>query len=113
MADEEDLFPAAPAPDVPTSVRTTKLEKEIEKELVRRAKAEGWRSWKFQSASQRSVPDRIFAKDGHVVFMELKRAGETPTDAQDLEMKKLREAGATVTWVDNVEAGLAFLRRFA
>ncbi len=48
------------------------LEKQIEQYLTRRAKEEGFLSYKFSSPGNRGVPDRILVGNGSVYFVECK-----------------------------------------
>jgi hypothetical protein len=43
------------------------------------------------------------------VFIEFKAPGKHPTAIQLIEMARLREAGAIVTWTDSVDTAIAFL----
>jgi hypothetical protein len=53
-------------------------EKALEQYLVKRAKANGWLTYKWVSPAQRGVPDRILiAANGRVVFVELKNPDGT------------------------------------
>jgi hypothetical protein len=82
------------------------LEKDIEQRVSDYAKRLGWRSMKFTSPNRRSVPDRIFTRfPAHIIFIEFKRLGMTPTKAQWKEILTLREEGFAVFVVDSVEAG--------
>ncbi len=86
------------------------LEKEIEKKVCDYAKSKGCYVRKFVSPNNRSVPDRIIiAPGGAVGFLELKRGGQKPTKAQQLELDTLARQGCNVTWCDNVEAGKKFV----
>jgi hypothetical protein len=88
------------------------LEKEIEKKVCDYAKSKGCYVRKFVSPNNRSVPDRIIiAPGGAVGFLELKRGGQKPTKAQEAEMAKLDNVGATAYWCDNVVAGQMFVDR--
>ena len=71
-------------------------EAKIEKKIVRWCRENGVYTRKFVSPAHRGVPDRIFIKDGRVLFMELKREGNRPTALQNWEMDQLRAAGASV-----------------
>ena len=86
------------------------LEKDIERKVCDYAKKLGCYTRKYTSPAQRGVPDRIIiAPGGAVGFLELKRPGNKPTPLQLKEMRTLTEVGCTVDWVDNVEAGKAFV----
>lgn len=85
------------------------LEKVIEKKVCDHAKQLGCLVYKFTSPSRRSVPDRIFIMpDGKgAFFIEFKRKGAKPTEAQKIEIAKIRGQGMRVFVIDNVEAGKA------
>jgi hypothetical protein len=86
------------------------LEKDIEAKVVDHAKSLGILCYKFTSPSRRSVPDRMFiTNSGVVFFIEFKRAGATPTAAQEVEIKKIRATGVTVYVADTVESGKRFV----
>lgn len=81
-------------------------ERDIEAKVVKWAKNNGWLTYKFVSPSQRGVPDRIFIKDGHIVFIEFKAPGKKPTQLQAHIIKKLREAECEVHVFDDVESAI-------
>lgn len=82
------------------------LEKVIEKKVCDYAKAKGILVFKFTSPARRSVPDRMFIlPGGKVFFIEFKRKGQKPTDAQTVEIKKMEKQGSHVHVVDNVLEG--------
>jgi len=91
-------------------MRTTIRESSIEKTIVARAKARGWWSCKFTSPAMAGVPDRMFIRDGRVVYIEIKRPGNKPTPLQAKRMADMRTHGAEVHWVDSVEAADAILQ---
>jgi Holliday junction resolvase len=79
-------------------------EKDIEAKVVEWAKKNGWLTFKFVSPSQRGVPDRIFIKDGFIVFIEFKAPGKKPTQLQAHMIRKLRDAECEVHVCDSVES---------
>jgi hypothetical protein len=79
------------------------LEKDIEAKVRAKAIAAGWLVYKFTSPSRRSVPDRLFIRDGRYVFIEFKRPGGTLTTGQTREIDRLRCAGADVYVCYSVE----------
>jgi hypothetical protein len=85
-------------------------EKDIEDRVCDWAKANGWWVRKFASPGKRSVPDRIFIKEGRTVFIEFKRPGEEPTDAQWAEIDKIRAAGGHADWSDDIDLAKEILR---
>lgn len=85
------------------------LEKDVEAALVRRVKAMGGLCEKFTSPGRRSVPDRLVTMpDGQIIFVELKRPGGKPTEAQLKDHAKRRELGCDVRVIDNLEDARAF-----
>lgn len=91
-------------------MKSTPLEKDIEKAVCAYAKSKGCYVRKFTSPANRSVPDRIIvAPGGAVGFLELKRHGQKPTKAQAAEIAALQMMGAIAGWCDNVEGGKVFV----
>ena len=79
------------------------LESEIEAEVRLYAKRRGWWVAKFVSPGLRGVPDRIFIRNGRVIFIELKRNGKEPTTQQLKRHREMREHGARVYWSDSLD----------
>lgn len=80
------------------------LEKDVESKSCKYAKERGWLAYKFTSPARRSVPDRIFINPfGLVIFIEFKATGKVPTEAQEREIRRLRENGCFVLVIDSVE----------
>lgn len=79
-------------------------ERDIEKRAVDIAKKAGWLCYKWVSPSQRGVPDRIFIKDGRIVFVEFKAPAKRPTQLQAQIIRRLRDAGCEVYVCDTVES---------
>jgi hypothetical protein len=77
------------------------LEREVESHSSDTAKAAGWWNRKFKTPARRSAPDRIFAKNGRVFWVEFKRTGESPTPLQLEEHAAMRAAGLTVYVCDS------------
>lgn len=88
------------------------LEKVIEAKVCAFAKASGIYHRKFTSPTQRAVPDRLFICCGTVFFIEFKRLGCKPTDAQEVEHKAIRAAGGTVHVIDNVFSGQVLIQQY-
>lgn len=75
----------------------------IERKCCEWAKVNGWLAFKFTSPNNRAVPDRLFIKDGRVVFVEFKAPGKQPTKLQASVINLMRARGATVFVIDNYE----------
>lgn len=80
------------------------LEKQLEKKCCDWAEKQGWWQRKFVSPSQRGVPDRLFLRNGHVVFVEFKRQGEKPTVLQEKTIATMTKHGAAVHVIDNFDS---------
>ena len=82
-------------------------ESQIEKAVKTYAQAKGWAAYKWNSASQRGVPDDLFFQFGTVVIVEFKREGELPTPYQAAVHRRLKAKGHVVHVVDSIEGGRA------
>lgn len=76
-------------------------ESKVESRCREYAMGRGWWVSKFTSPGKKAVPDRLFIRNGVVLFIEFKRPGEQPTVQQAYRHKQMRDAGANVTWVSN------------
>lgn len=87
------------------------LEKQIEERACRWALANGWDiAMKFQSPGHRSVPDRIFVRQGKVVLIEFKRKDGKLTPGQEREIERWRNAGIQVEICYSVEEAKRVLK---
>lgn len=84
-------------------------ERNIEMNVVRHAVNTGWLPFKFNSVNHAGVPDRLFIKDGKTIYIEFKATGEKPRKLQECAFKKMREHGALVFVVDDIDEGKAVL----
>lgn len=80
-------------------------ERDIESKVCELAKRAGWLVYKFVSPSQRGVPDRIFIRQGRIVFIEFKAPGAMPTKLQWRMIERLRGQDCEVHVCDSVESG--------
>lgn len=76
-------------------------ESKVEKECCEYAEGRGWWVSKFTAPGKKAVPDRLFIRNGVVLFVEFKRPGKEPTAQQAYRHKQMRAKGANVTWTDN------------
>jgi hypothetical protein len=82
------------------------LEKQIEAKVCEYAKTKNVLVYKFTSPNRMAVPDRLFIRsDGRMWFVEFKRQGAKPTEAQEREHHRLRQHKVNVFVIDNVEKG--------
>lgn len=84
----------------------------MEAALIRYARGRGILTRKFSSPARRGVPDRIFLRDGVVLFLEVKRPGEKPTPLQEHELAEIRRHGGHAEWCDSVASGIIFLDHY-
>lgn len=80
-------------------------ERDIERKVCDLAKAAGWLAYKFTSPAQRGIPDRIFIRQGRIVFIEFKAPGAMPTKLQWRMIERLRGHGCEVHVCDSIESG--------
>lgn len=78
-------------------------ESKVEGRCCEYAQGRGWWVSKFTAPGKKAVPDRVFIRDGVVLFVEFKRPGEEPTLQQRNRHRQMKAKGANVTWVDNFE----------
>lgn len=87
-------------------------ERDIEAKVVKWAKDRRFLTYKFVSPSQRGVPDRIFIRDGYVIFIEFKAPGKKPTALQAVTIRKMQDEDCRVYVCDSVEAAIAVLEEY-
>jgi hypothetical protein len=77
----------------------------VQAACIRVAKQHGWRGFKWVSPSRRGVPDMIFIKGPplQIIFVEFKQVGQHPTPLQKFVHGLLRDCGAQVEVVSDVE----------
>lgn len=77
-----------------------KLERDNEAYLKRRVKQLGGEVRKVKWIGRSHAPDRlVLLPDAHF-FIELKRPGQRPSEAQRREHTRMRAAGMIVRWAD-------------
>lgn len=85
-------------------------ERNIERACCALAEKQGWWQRKFKSPGKRSAPDRIFAKEGVVFFVEFKAPGKKPTPLQAQEHAAMRCHGLVIKVIDEKDAFRHLLR---
>jgi hypothetical protein len=96
---QEDLFDGDAAP----VSNDTPLESDIQSKCVAYVRSLGAYARKFSSPANRSVPDYIITLRGMTWYVEFKRLGNEPTEAQWKEHEAIRAAGGEVWVIDSVE----------
>jgi len=92
-----------------TSKERKESEKKVEKKSCDVAKVNGWFTRKYKSPAQKGVQDRIFAKDGMIIFIEYKRVDNEPTGLQCDDAAQLRLHGGKVYWTNTVRGTKSIL----
>lgn len=85
-------------------------ESQVEKSICAFAKAIGWKTLKLNGHGDRGKPDRMFLKNGKVVFIEVKRKGKQARKQQAYRLQKLRENGFKAQYVDSLPSGVLFIK---
>lgn len=88
------------------------LERDIEKSVVVHCHKRGLLTYKFTSPAHRGVPDRIILGGNKVMFLELKRAGQTPTALQEREMRRIGEHGGHAIWRDSASTAIEAIDQY-
>lgn len=105
---EPDLFDGdaltVEAQDIP--------EADIQAKCIQSARRCGAYARKFASPANRSVPDYVITLNGVTWYVEFKRRGKLPTEAQAEEHEAIRAAGGTVWIIDDVFGFKVRLGRF-
>jgi len=81
-------------------------ESEIETKVCNHAKYLGWLCYKWVSPGNRSVPDRIFFRNGKTIIIEFKAKGKKPTKLQQKTINKLQDQGIPTYVIDDVGEGI-------
>ena len=80
-------------------------ESTIEKAVCAYAKAKGCLVMKLAGPNQKGQPDRMFIRDGKVLFIEFKAPGKVPTALQYKWLDDLTAQGLMACWRDNIKEG--------
>lgn len=79
------------------------LEANIERPACKWAEDQSWFVRKVKWPGHDGAPDRMFAKDGVIVFIEFKAPDKEAKSHQLREHKKMRKAGIEVHVCDNLD----------
>lgn len=85
-------------------------ESAVEKAVVAFAKEHGIGTYKLSGPNDRGKPDRVFFKDGRVIFLELKAPKCKPTALQMKAITDIHATGTAATWADNAPLAILHLR---
>lgn len=86
-------------------------ESTIESNIRLYAEAEGWLSYKIEKTTPSGLPDRLFIKNGRIVFMEIKRSSGSVQKNQNLQKTNLLNHGVEVYVVRKLEEAILILQR--
>lgn len=86
------------------------LESKIEKESVKEAIKNGWFSFKLLSTLFKGLPDRVFIKNGKVVFIEYKQPEKKPTKLQAKVHQIFADYGVKVHISTSVDETMEILK---
>jgi len=81
----------------------------IEKTVCVYARRQGWLVYKFVSPGIRGVPDRLFIKNGVVLFIEFKAPGRKVNRLQEIQLARLIRENMIVEIVDDIDKGKAVI----
>lgn len=81
-------------------------ESAVERSVCDYAREQGCVVVKLAGANQKGQPDRMFLRDGRVLFIEFKAPKGRPTPLQLKWLKKLRKQGFPATVIDDKDKGI-------
>lgn len=87
------------------------IERDIEQYACQKARKLGWFVRKLSWIGCDAAPDRIFAKDSQIFFVEFKKPGEVLRDNQVWEHREMAKYGIKVAVIDSMEGVDAFFQR--
>ena len=80
-------------------------ESTIERAVCAYAKSKGCLTLKLSGQNQKGQPDRMFLRDGRVMFIEFKAPGKRPTALQARWLDRLTDQDFYASNCDDIEAG--------
>ena len=78
-------------------------EAKLQAKCVSYARRNKWWAAKLESPGMNGVPDFMFIRDGHMLFVEFKASGKKPTPLQLHIHQEMRLHGATVVVIDDFD----------
>jgi hypothetical protein len=86
------------------------IEADIEGYAVKKAAKLGWFTRKLSWIGCDGAPDRLFAHDGQIVFIEFKSPTGELSDSQMWEHRELAKQGVVVHVIDSIEGVDALIK---
>lgn len=86
------------------------LENDLQPDIIDFAHIRGWFCDKIESRSRRGIMDLLCIRRGRVIFIEVKRPGEEPTEQQARRAREMKAQGAEVFAVDSIEQARQILK---
>lgn len=71
-------------------------ESDVEKKICKLARDNGWITYKFSACNEKGVPDRIFIKEGRIIWTEIKRADGIVSRMQEYQLARMNNMGCEV-----------------
>jgi hypothetical protein len=88
-------------------------EASVQKSIVEMLEQRGFLVKKMHgSIFSRGWPDLMAMRDGRILWIEVKRPGEVPSDLQRHMLDKLRKHGQIAVWTDNLAGALEAVELF-
>jgi len=77
----------------------------LQRACIKRGEQDGWLAYKFASPSHRGVPDCVFIKKGHTVWVEFKNPNGKGklSELQSVTINRMRQHGADVHICSSME----------
>lgn len=85
------------------------VESDIEREAKKYARKRGWFVAKLMRCDINAMPDNIFHRRGHTIYIEFKKSMEPPTRQQLKRHREIRAHGIPVFVLDNLEEAYVVL----
>jgi len=84
-------------------------EGKVQADIMKHAYDEGFLTLRFEVMGQAGYPDLMFIGFNTVGFMEVKKAGETPTSLQAHRLMKINKHGVLATYCDRLDDAEDFI----
>jgi len=84
-------------------------ESDIQREIKGTLETQGWLVEKIEMPARKGCSDLMCVKNGRVVLLEVKKAGQRPTRQQQIFRAEWCAHGGEAYWADSVEHALRHL----